>query len=394
MWSLGGDAGVSDDYEFVNKFTKHDYELHFLIPKGEPGSQPDIENFHTHTYPNFFKAISNLPTFLRRLLLPFLFNSVVIPRALLLARALKPDFVLGHSHYSTAATFMLRKLRSLPTGVKLFGVMDLVHTQWPRWKYLYKNAEQMLALKFPQDLWIVLDDGTKGREALLRHGVSNEKIHFLPNGINLEWADHACNREKIRKEMRIPRDACVVLFLSRFVPSKRPEAVIRSIPRVLELAEREAIFLFVGGGPLKASSVALAARSKVAEHTRFMGPVPHSRVPDVFCASDIFISTSNLTNMAIPTFEAFVCGVPVVAFDVGDTKKAVKENETGCTVPDGDIEALARAITDLANNEEKRAALGLNAKKYAMENFTSWDERTDKELEIIDSWVRASRATS
>lgn len=384
IWSLGGKAGVSDDYHFIDKFTRRDYQLHFLIPRADSNGQFDVEGLSTHRYPNFFRVIDRWPTPLRRLLIPPLFTLIVMPRALRLARKLQPHFVLGHTHFSTPVTYALKKLLSLPAGVKLFGVMDLVHTEWPRWKYIFKNIEQIVALKFPQDIWIVLDDGTKGDEALLRHGIDKSKIHFLPNGINLEWADLSYDRNAVRDELGLPRNACVVLFLARLVRSKRPECVIRAIPRVLGSVQKDICFLFAGDGASRASCEMLARRLDVSKQTKFIGTVPHQKVPEVLHASDLFVSTSNLTNMAIPTCEAFLCGVPVVAFDVGATGKVVIDGETGRTVLDGDIDALAAAIVDLIEDEDKRRSMGRSAKQFALDHFTSWDERTDLELAIIN----------
>ena len=385
MWSLGGKAGVSDDFHFIDKFTKRDYELHFLIPKSASNDQNDIKGLYTYRYPNFFRIIERLPTPLRRLLIPLLFNLIVTPKALRLARTLEADFVLGHTHYSALVTYVLKKLRSLPTGVKLFGVMDLVHTEWPRWKYFFKNFEQIVAMKIPQDLWIVLDDGTMGDEALLAHGIERSKIHFLPNGINLEWANHSYDREATRDDLGISPHARVVTFLARFVPSKRPESVIRAIPHVVKSAQKDTCFLFAGDGPSKPSCELLAQQLGISKQTKFIGTVPHKKVPEIFHASDLFVTTSNLTNMAIPTCESFLCGVPVVAYDVGATKKIVVDGVTGRIVPDGNVEALAAAMVDLINDDNKRETMGRNAKQFALDNFMSWDERTDLELEIINA---------
>jgi len=387
MWSLGESAGVSDDYHFIDKFTRRGYELHFLVPRSESNDTSRIEGFVVHKYPNFFRTVGGWPTPLRRLLIPLLFNLIVTPRALRLARTLEPDFVLGHTHFSSPVTYVLRRLRSVPAGVKLFGVMDLVHTEWPRWKYWFKNLEQLAALLFPQDVWIVLDDGTRGDEVLLARGIDKSKIRFLPNGINLEWAQLSFDKAAVRDELGISRHACVVLFLARFVPSKRPESVIRAVPLVLRAVQEETCFLFAGDGPSRASCEELARELGVPGNTKFIGTIPHGRVPEILHASDLFVTTSNLTNMAIPTCEAFLSGVPVVAFDVGATKKVVADGVTGRTVPDGDVDALAAAIVDLIRDGEKREMMGHSAKRFALDHFTSWDERTDMELAVIGEFT-------
>ena len=390
MWSLGGQAGVSDDYRFVDAFTRNGYELHFLIPEGRPGGQPDLAGFHTHCYPNLFKAVSGLPVPIKRFLIPPLFNLFVLPEAFRLIGRLRPDVVLGHSHYSSLVTHLIRRFKAIPAGVKLFGVMDLVHTEWPGWKYLFKNFEQIMALKFSQDFWIVLDDGTRGGEILERQGVARDKIHFLPNGIDLDWAELSFDRNLSREKLGIAPDTFVVLFLARFVKSKRAEAVVEAIPVSLAGSNRDILFLFAGDGPARADCEALAARLEVDRTVRFIGTVEHSRVPELLGAADLFVSTSNLTNMSIPTCEALLCGVPVVAFDVGDTRQVVRDGETGYVVADGDVAALGDTIQKLSNDRDRCAELGRRAKSFARGHFTSWEDRIRMELEIIDRWLNSA----
>lgn len=386
-WSLGRGAGVSDDHYFIRGFTAAGYEIHFLVPEGAGNEGPRSEQVQSHTYPNFFHKTRNLPRFVKRLTWLRMFNSAVLPRTLALARSLRPDFVLGHSHYAALITSRCRRDLGIPSGVKLFGVMDLVHTEWPRWKYFFKNFEQIAALRHPQDAWIVLDDGTRGDRVLASRGLPEEKIFFLPNGVNLEWQEETYDRAGARAELGVGDDTSVVLFLARFVASKRPEEVVSIIPRVHEKTGGRVKFVFAGDGPQRASCEALARRLGVSDAAAFIGIVPHADVPRIMAASDLFVTTSSLTNMAIPTCEAFICGLPVAAYDTGDTNKVVVPGETGALAADGDREQLADAVVSLLGDEDGLKRLGNNARRFARDNFTGWDERVRMELDIINRLI-------
>jgi glycosyltransferase involved in cell wall biosynthesis len=181
----------------------------------------------------------------------------------------------------------------------------------------------------------------------------------------------------------------VVLFLARLVPSKRPEEVIRAISRVHKNTEVEIQFVIAGHGPERPACEALSRQLGVHDLVSFLGTVPHDDVPAVMSASDVFVSTSNLTNMSIPTCEALICGIPVVAYDVGDTRKVVVPDETGALVEDGNPNRLADALAALINDPKKRSRLGRNARKFAREHFTGWDERIRMEMEIIEGLIAA-----
>jgi glycosyltransferase involved in cell wall biosynthesis len=389
-WSLGPGAGVSDDHHFISELARAGVELHFLSPHGRDDGDSSPDLYVRHTYPNFFDATSWWPTFLKRLVWPPIFAWLVSWRAFLVARIVRPDFVLGHSHYGAIPAFVCKTFLRVPCGVKLFGVMDLVHTEWPRWKYYFKNIEQIVALKVPQDLWIILDDGTRGRDAAIRHGVSAEKIRFLPNGVNVEWLDHAYDCAEARRRWDIPLDAKVVLFLARLVDSKRPAAVVSAIPKVRAFVQRP-LFIFVGDGPERARCAALAERLHVADSVRMLGVVPQADVPLLMAACDVFVSTSRLTNAAIPTCEAMVCERPVVVFDVGDTR-IIREGGAGLVVPDGDVAALAQAVAGLMGDAAMRHSFGKAARAYAAKHFVGWTERIAMELDAIAACARNAPA--
>jgi len=382
MWSLEGDAGVSDDYHFVRGMTDAGWDIHFLAPSSADPGDP-FPGATVHTYPNFFRATRALPVAAKRLLWMPLFDAIAAPRALQLARELGPDVVLGHTHYAARTVSRARSL-GVPSALKLFGVMDLVHTEWPRLKYRLKNAEQLSALRHPQDAWIVLDDGTRGGEILRGLGLPPERVHFFPNGLNLEWQDAADSGALLRHDLDIPDGAPVVLFLARLVASKRPEDVLRAAPGVLR-GHPDAVFVFAGDGELRGRCRALARQLGIERSVRFAGTVPHAQVPRLMAAADVFVTTSSLTNMALPTCEALICGVPVVAYDTGDTARVVRPGETGTLVLDGDSAALSGAVATLLSDETLRERMSNAARALAREQFTGWDERVEMERELLET---------
>jgi glycosyltransferase involved in cell wall biosynthesis len=390
VWSLGRDtgvkAGVSDDDRFIDGFAAAGYELHFLRPESDR-RDPRV---HTHTYPNFFRATRRFPTLLRRPLWPLLFNLVVAPRALRIARSTGARLVLGHSHYATFTTWLLRRRLGIAGAVKFFGVMDLVHTEWPPFKYLVKNAEQLAALRFAQDAWIVLDDGTRGGDILRDRGIPAERIHFLPNGLNLEWLDRPVDRGRAREHHGMPPAARVVLFLARLVPSKRPLDFVQAASVLALRGHEDVVFVVAGDGPERAACERSTRDSPVAGRTRFVGTVPHDEVPELMAAADVFVSTSTLTNRALPTCEAMICGVPVVAYDSGDTATVVRAGETGALVSDGDVVALADAIELLLESESVRERMSEAAQRLARETFVSWDARIAMEVKIVEDLLKRS----
>ncbi len=388
VWSLGTEsdvkAGVSDEDRFIDGFIRAGWEIHLLRPEG-PHKDPRVT---THTYPNFFKKTAHYTTAAKRVLWPSLFNITVVPRAVNLAKSLQPDVVMGYSHYSTVATWWCKRVAGTPNVVKLFGVMDLVHTEWPALRYLTKNAEQIAAFRYPQDAWIVLDDGTRGGDILRARGIPKERIHFLPNGIDIEWMDRKEDRSAARKRFNLPADAKVVLFLARLVDSKRPLDAIGAFAQVSK-KDPTIHMVIAGDGPLRGVCERSVRDAGLGERVHFAGIVPHDDIPLLMSACDLFVSTSTLTNRALPTCEAMMCGVPVAVYDTGDTATVVRHNESGVLVTDGDVEALAVSIEQLLADSERRARLVERARAVAR-GFMSWPKRIALELAVIDHLARSA----
>ncbi|HEU4365151.1 MAG TPA: glycosyltransferase family 4 protein [Candidatus Krumholzibacteria bacterium] len=389
-WEMGGTAGLADDYYFIEGFTRNGFEVHYLSPRYR-GADVSLDGYVVHTFPNFFDATDRWPVIIKRPLWPLLFALCAVVRGLGIIHRFPPSVILGQTHLSAAAVWILARCARVPSLVKLFGVVELDRTDWPRWKYLRKNLEQILAFKTAQDAWVVLDDGTGGAAAARRHGVAPGRIHELPNGVNLEWGERSPEADA-RARYHIPAGTAVVLLLSRLTEWKRPDLIIRAAPQILRESRRPVLFLVAGDGHLRDSCAALAARLGVAPSVRFLGPVAHDDVPALMSATTVFVSTNERSNRGIPVCEAMVCGVPVVALDVGDTKEVVHEGDTGRLIADGDLGGFATAVAELINDDGKRATMSRRARAFARETFTGWRERIAMELAIVAALMeRAGR---
>lgn len=383
-WELGNSAGIADDHYFAEGLKARGYEVHFLCPHDSAFHQGE-RVYSVHRFPNVLEATEWLPSLLRRPLWILLFTWCIIHYGARVSKRLEPSVIIGHTQLSSFGVRVLARKFRIPSIVKLFGVVDLDRTDWPRLYYLRKNIEQILAFKVHHDAWIILDDGTSGDVAARRHGVPPSRVHLLPNGVNTEWAALPKTPTLVWERYRILPGTQVVLYLSRLTAWKRPDLFVRLAPRILEGADRDVVFIVAGDGPLRGYCEALAARLGMESAIRFIGPVPHDEVPHLMSATTVFASTNMRSNRGVPTCEAMVCGVPVVAFDVGDTRSVVREGETGRLIPEGDVEAFARAVTDLLNDDTVQTMMSRRAQLFAIRHFTPWPRRIELEARVISN---------
>jgi glycosyltransferase involved in cell wall biosynthesis len=392
IWSLGEGGGVADELQFIRHLTKKGIELHFLIPKPKEKKEILHDSLLTyHTYPNVFRLFQGLPGIMKRFLWPIFFPCAVVKRLEKLAIEIKPDVLMGFTHYSFYPLSRVGKKLGLPTAVKLFGVMYLDRFDFPKIKYLWKSIEQIIALRSAVDRYIILNDGTRGEMALTRLGIPPEKISFLPNGMDTEWADLPVNREEVRKMMGLPENNILIVTFSRLIKSKRIELFLRAAA-MMDKSLMERVTIVIGGeGPEQKKLELETRRLGIEDKVIFKGVIPHRNVVCFLKATDIFAATNELTNMSLPPCEAILCGVPVVAFDVSDTSKVVRDGETGLLVRNGDVAEFSKKLEELVRDEDLRKRLGRQAAEFGRGYFVSWDARIEMELEVLERLVSSKR---
>ena len=374
-------AGVSDENQMFSRLVRHGYEVHLLVPRA-PDLVAKSPGIHVHTFANILGLPTWIPAPLRRLWLLPAFWSVAARAAVRLGRQIRPAIVMGFSHYGAWPASAAGRAIGVPSVLKLFGVMHAMRLDWPLPRYLYHSLEGVLAFKVPLTHFIILNDGTRGEAVARRWGVPAERITYLPNGIDTEWAEWDLQRPATRRGLGANDDTVAVLALSRLVLSKRVDRLVDAMPEVVRQSRGPVELWVAGDGPLR---LALEARCRArGVPARFLGTVPHARVPYLLGAADVLVSTSTLTNMSIPTCEAMVVGTPVVALDVGGTSEVVRDGETGLLVPEEDPAALTSALVKLVNDAALRRRLGTGARDFAARHFMDWDARVGAEIAVLD----------
>ncbi|HVX65431.1 MAG TPA: glycosyltransferase family 4 protein [Bryobacteraceae bacterium] len=102
----------------------------------------------------------------------------------------------------------------------------------------------------------------------------------------------------------------------------------------------EASLTVAHDGSCRASLEALAAELGLV-NTRFVGQVAPEKMPDLYDASDIYLTSPDLDCMPGSILECFASGLPVVATKAGGIPYIVEHERTGLLVNCNDHQALA-----------------------------------------------------
>jgi glycosyltransferase involved in cell wall biosynthesis len=152
-------------------------------------------------------------------------------------------------------------------------------------------------------------------------------------------------RALARERLGIPLDVPVVGTVGRLDFQKAPEHFVAAIA---SLRHRQAVGVWVGGGPMLAEVRELVARRGLENRLLLAGE--RRDVPDLLPAFDVFAMSSRYEGLPCVVVEAMRCGLPVVATAVNSVSDLVVPGVSGVLVPPAQPAALGSAIDGLLDD--------------------------------------------
>jgi phosphatidyl-myo-inositol dimannoside synthase len=193
---------------------------------------------------------------------------------------------------------------------------------------------------------------------------------------------------RIRREFGIRPERPIVTCVSRMVPRKGQDALMRAWPAVRAQVSGEPLLMLVGDGPYRASLERLAARLGVSDSVLFTGPVSRDDLPAWYDASTVFAMPCrtrrgglDVEGLGIVYLEAAATGLPVVGGDSGGAPDAIIDGETGYVIPGRDTGVLASRLVELLSDPAGAAAMGEKGRAWIDREWT-WD-RVSERLKAI-----------
>lgn len=140
----------------------------------------------------------------------------------------------------------------------------------------------------------------------------------------------------------------------------------------------------VGGGPQTDKYKRLAAELGISEKVRFVGRVPHEKVPSELAKLDIYVALSRIESFGVAIIEAGAARRPVVVSDAGGLPEVTLDGVTGLVVPRENPQAAAEALEKLVLNPAQRVQMGEAGRKHVSENY-SWDECVEIMVKVLEN---------
>lgn len=205
------------------------------------------------------------------------------------------------------------------------------------------------------------------RAELLRHGVSESRVHLVRNA----WAgdEDFLSRSEARERLSVPDDEFLVGWVGRVSREKGLDVLMESVgrPEVGDLGVS-----VIGEGPERRQLARRAEELPPGVAVRWHGS--RRSAYRLFPAFDVVVLSSRTEGTPMVLLEAMAAEVPIVATTVGGIPDVVGEGEALLVEPE-DPAGLARAI---ARVREHRAAARCRAEAAR--------ERLERDFDV-SAWV-------
>jgi phosphatidyl-myo-inositol dimannoside synthase len=200
-------------------------------------------------------------------------------------------------------------------------------------------------------------------------------LEYVPPGVDTErFVPDPAARAEMRSRYGLG-DRPVIVCLSRLVPRKGQDMLIRALPSVRDRVDGAALVI-VGNGPYLATLHRLARDVGVTDHVVFTGGVPGAELPAHHAMADVFAMPCrtrgaglDVEGLGIVYLEASSTGVPVVAGRSGGAPETVQDGVTGRVVDGLHVDEIADAITEILAGPDRGAAMGAAGRSWIVDSW-------------------------
>jgi phosphatidylinositol alpha-1,6-mannosyltransferase len=236
-----------------------------------------------------------------------------------------------------------------------------------------------------QDVVTYLGEYTRARLAPALDGLT--ELRRLPPGVDTHAFHPSVDGADVRRRYGL-RDRPVIVCVSRLVPRKGQDTLIRALPEVRRRLP-DAALLLVSGGPYRATLQRLARDAGVERDVVFTGSVPWPALPAHYAAGDVYAMPCRTRNrgldvegLGIVYLEASASGLPVVGGDSGGAPDAVRDGETGYVVGGRDTGPLTERLVALLADRDLARRMGAAGRAW-VERDWRWDTQAERMREML-----------
>lgn len=316
-------------------------------------------------------------------------TSLMLPEPTVLRRARSIAEAEGCDRVVFGATAPLGLLAPRLATAGIVRSVGITHGHEAAWAQTPGSRQVLRRIGEGLDTVTYLGRYTQGKIAHALSPDASTRMRQLVPGVDADTfnPDRRVEAEAIRARHGLS-DRRVIVCVSRLMPRKGQDSLIRALPAIRARAGDDVALLIVGGGPYRDELARLVAGGGLESHVVITGGVPWEELPAHYAAGDVFAMPCrtrqrgwDVEGLGIVYLEASATGLPVVSGDSGGAPDAVREGQTGFVVSGRDPAALVGRVTQLLEDADLRSRLGAQGRAWVEQRW-GW-ERSARRLRTL-----------
>jgi glycosyltransferase involved in cell wall biosynthesis len=204
-----------------------------------------------------------------------------------------------------------------------------------------------------------------------KYKIEKNKMSYISNSVNVhEYKKSTQNNKR-------------VLFVGRLIENKG----IKFFQKIVEKIPKNWKFTIIGDGPMHSYVEKINQKYKNIE---YLGKLPKNEVNKIISKTDILVLPTFAEGSPRVVLEACASGVPSIAFDVGDVKTILNNDENGYIIPKYNIDIFVKKLEELIDDRKLRRKKGEIARIYA-ENNLDWNVNYQKMINVITKLNKSNK---
>lgn len=346
--------------------------------------------FISHTYPPIIGGVENqnyeLYTWLskiakvklmankKRWLIPFflIYALFYVPLS-----AKKYDTILLGNSLLGIVGWFVKKITSKP----IFAVAHGLDLTWQNNIY-----QKIWVKKFIPCLDKLICVGNETVKIAKEKGIPEEKLVFIPNGVDTDKFLGNYNRQDLEKVIGENLDSKKIILTSgRLVKRK---GVAWFIENVVPKLPENVIYIVAGDGPDKENIKEVTRKTGLESRIKLLGYVTDETRNILFNTCDLFVQPNikipgDVEGFGLSVLEAASCKLPVIASRLEGLQDAIKDGQNGFLAESENSEVWIQKINDLLSDDNFRKEFGEKSRQFVVDNY-HWEKIAKKYLEEID----------
>ncbi len=203
-------------------------------------------------------------------------------------------------------------------------------------------------------------------------------IAVVPSGVEFDKTK-AASCFGIRKQLRIPDIAKVLIYVGRLTVEKNIEFLFDSFRETL-LKKPDTFLVLVAGGPEEENFKRMVIEKNIESKVVFAGTIPYPQVLNYYKCADLFVFSSKTETQGLVIAEAKACGLPVVAVAAQGVVESVNNGVDGFLVKE-DPKEFSSKVLEILNDASLWKKMSEQAVKNSYKEFSS--DLVAKKMETV-----------